>query len=50
MLRSNVAYRVNICRFNGRYLLLNVVFLPEPFNASGCVYEFLFAGEERVAG
>jgi len=49
-LRSNVAYRVNIRRFNGVYLLFDVVFLPEPFDASGCVYEFLFAGEERVAG
>jgi len=30
--------------------LFDIVFLPEPFNASGGVYKFLLAGEERVAG
>jgi hypothetical protein len=31
-------------------LLFNVVFLPEPLNPSGSVYQLLFAGKERVAG
>jgi hypothetical protein len=34
----------------GSSLLFDVVFLPEPFDASGGVYQFLLAGEEGVAG
>ena len=33
-----------------RKLFLDIVFLPEPFNASGGVNKFLLAGEEGVAG
>jgi hypothetical protein len=33
-----------------RKLLFNIVFFPEPFDASGGVYQFLLAGKERVAG
>ena len=32
------------------WLLFNVVFLPEAFDAPGGIYQFLFAGEEGVAG
>jgi hypothetical protein len=31
-------------------LFLDIVLFPEPFDASGGVYEFLLAGEEGVAG
>jgi hypothetical protein len=31
-------------------LFFDIVFLPKPFNASRCVYKFLLAGKEGMAG